>query len=78
MAHEPLMTALLKDEGRFFCMHRHDDGYLRVCAGWAAVFGDKPKSKSVGGNKQGIRRASNVEGTPVVETQATLWYASLR
>jgi len=30
---------LIAAKGRFFCVHRKDDGYHRECAGWFAKFG---------------------------------------
>ncbi len=30
------LLALEKEGGRFFCVHRTDEGYNRECAGWSA------------------------------------------
>lgn len=40
----PTTVRLIKEDGRFFCVHRKTpDEFHRVCAGWAASFSGKRK-----------------------------------
>jgi hypothetical protein len=33
-----VVTDLIKENGRFYCVHRKDGDYHRECAGWARLF----------------------------------------
>lgn len=39
-----LVTRLIEEGGRFFCVHRKDGGCLRECAGWAAMMKGNKKA----------------------------------
>lgn len=35
------LAILQQEQGRFFCVHRLDEGFNRECAGWAKLKGEK-------------------------------------
>ena len=42
--HADVAESMTNGQDRFFCVHRKtDDGYHRICAGWAAKFGNKKR-----------------------------------